>query len=272
MLIVGLLGQSNGLRLLVAHLHAQAAAGRRDRQVPVAQPADQVEGLARRLLERQPLRVGQHALLDGFAHLRRRPEEAVGGHQSLDALVRPLEVVRVHEEPQAALAIGEVGKHRPTQEFLPECLPESLHLAERLRVLRAALDVTDALPTELLLEIRLASPRRILPTLVREDLLRCPVRRDAARQRLHHQGRPLMVRQHPRHDEARVVVHEGCQVQPLVASEQKREDVRLPHLIRRCSLEAPRSVLALGHRLAGFDETRVVQDPPHLRLAHAQRL
>jgi hypothetical protein len=260
------------LRLLVSHLHAQAAAGRCDRQVPVAQTADQVEGLACRLLERQAPRVLGDALLDRLTHLRRRPEEAVGRHQALDALVRTLEVVRVHEESEASFAVREVGKHRPTQEFLPQCLPESLHLAQRLRMLRPALDVPNALPTKLLLEVRLPTPRRVLAPLVRQDLLRCPVRRDAAGQCLHHQHRPLMVRERPRHDEARVVIHEGCQVQPLVASEQKREDVRLPHLIGRRPLEATRPVLSLRGRLPRLDETRLVQDAAHLRLAHPQRL
>jgi hypothetical protein len=119
LLIDRLLRQSNRLGLFVTHLHAQAAAGRRDRQVPVAQPTDQVKRFARRLLERETLGVVRHALLDRLTHLRRRPEEAVGGHQTLDALMRALEVVRVHEEPEAPLAIGEVRKHRTAQKLLP---------------------------------------------------------------------------------------------------------------------------------------------------------
>jgi len=185
--------------------------------------------------------------------------------------VRPLEVVRVHEEPQPPLAVGVVGKHRAAQKLLPERLPEALHLAQRLRVLRTALDVTDPLTPQLLLEVRLAAPRRVLTSLVREDLLRRAVGGDAERERLHHQRRPLVVRQRPRHDEARVVVHEGCQVQPLVASQQKREDVRLPHLVGGCPLEAARAMLTCGRRLAGLQQTRLVQDPPHLCLAHTQR-
>jgi hypothetical protein len=41
--------------LLVAHLHAQPAAGRSDGQVPVAESPHQVEGLSRGLLEREAL-------------------------------------------------------------------------------------------------------------------------------------------------------------------------------------------------------------------------
>jgi hypothetical protein len=272
LLIGHLLGQSNRLRLLIPHLHAQPAAGRCNRQVSVSQAPHQVEGLARGLLHREACRVVRDALLDGGPHLRRRPEEAIGGHQPLDALVRALEVVRVDEKPQAAFAVGEVRKHRPTQEFLPERLPESLHLAERLRVLRTTLDVTDALAPQLLLEVRLAAPRRVLATLVGQNLLRRPVCRDAARQRLHHEHRALMVRQRPRHDEARVVVHEGCQVEPVMASQKEREDVRLPHLVGRRPLEAPGRVLSVRRWLSLLDEPRLVQDAAYLRLAHTDRL
>jgi hypothetical protein len=258
--------------LLVAHLHAQPAAGRSDGQVPVAQSPHQVEGLSRGLLERESLGIRGDGLLDRFADLRGRPEEAVRRHQPLDALVGALEVVRVHEEPQPTMTVGKVRKHRPAEKLLPERLPESLHLPQRLRVLRTALDVADALTPKLLLEVRLPSPRRVLAPLVGQDLLRRAVGRDATRQRLHHQRRPLVMRQRPRHQESRVVVHEGRQVQPLVASEQKRENVRLPHLVGRCPLETPRSVLALRRRRLRLDESRLVQDRAHLRLAHPETL
>ena len=102
----------DGLGLLVAELHLQPASRGGDGHVFVAQPADQVEGLHRRLLEREPQRVLLHVLLDGLAHLRCRAEEAVGRNESADALVRPLEVVGLDEERHAPLAVGEVGEHR----------------------------------------------------------------------------------------------------------------------------------------------------------------
>ena len=58
----------------------------------------------------------------------------------------------------------------------------------------------------------------------------------------------VLMRQCCRDEKARVVVHECRQVQALVASKQKREDVRLPHLIRRRALEAARPVLTLRCR------------------------
>ncbi len=139
-------------------------------------------------------------------------------------------------------------------------------------MLGPALDVADALPPQLLLKLRLPPPRRVLAPLVGQDLLRRPVRRDAPRQRLHHQRRALVVRQRVGDDVARVVVHEGRQVQPLVASEQKREDVRLPHLVGCRALEASRPVLARRRRLPRLEQPRVMQDRAHLCLAHPEPL
>lgn len=211
-------GELDRLRCRVAELHAQSGALRRDRQVSIAQPADQIEGLARLLLEGEPQRVVLDVLLDGGAYVRRRAEVPIGGHQSIDALMWPLEVVAVDEKPEPTSAVGEVREDGAREKLLPQGLPESLDLAERLRVLRAALDVADTLTTQLLLEVRLAAPRRVLPPLVRKDLLGRTVVGDPASQRLHHQHRALMVREGEGHDEARVVVHEGRQVQALVAT------------------------------------------------------
>src|SRR4051812_32974591 len=71
--------------------------------------------------------------------------------------------------------------------------------------------------------------------------------------------------------EATVVVHEHAHVQPLCAPQSKREDVRLPQLIRHRTFKSPGRVLARGRRLWRLDETLVVQNPPHLLLADSQR-
>lgn len=74
------------------------------------------------------------------------------------------------------------------------------------------------------------------------------------------------------HDEATVVVHEHAHVQPLGPAQPKREDVRLPQLIRRRPLEAPRPMLPLRRTRRGLDHSGLVQDPAHLLLADSQRL
>jgi hypothetical protein len=170
------------------------------------------------LLVRKPHRVALHAAFDRFAHLRRCAEEAIRRHETLQRLVRSLEVVCLHEEPQTPLAIREVRKHRSRQKLVPEGFPEALDLPECLRMLRAALHVMNPLAPKLLLEFSLASPRRVLATLVREDLSRHAKRSDRSPQRLHHEFGALMVRDHVRHEKARVVVHEGREVETFVAA------------------------------------------------------
>jgi hypothetical protein len=269
---VALLGQRDGL-LRVSHAHREPAPSRGDAQVLVPQPPHQIEWLARRLLLRQTNRVFRHCLLDGLAYVRSRPEVAVCRHQSLDALMRALEIVVLDKQLQPALAVREVREYRARKEFLPQRLPEAFDLAQGLRVLRPALAMRDALAPQFLLKSRGPAPGRVLPALIGQHLLGDPEAGDAALQRFHHQLRLLVVRQRMPHDEARVVVHEAAQVQPLVSPQEEGEDVRLPQLIRLCSLKAPgqmlprwRAHLRLGH------QPGLVQDAAHFGLGNAQPL
>jgi hypothetical protein len=79
-------------------LDLQAPAICRDREIAIAEPPDQVEGLLRRLLVRQTQRVLRHALFDRRPHLRRRAEEAVRRHQPRETLMGTLEIVAVHKQ------------------------------------------------------------------------------------------------------------------------------------------------------------------------------
>gem|GEM_PF-4177177 len=256
----------------VADLHGECARLRGDAEVLVAQPADQVEGLARRLRARQPECVRCDGGLDRRAYLRRGTKEAVGRHQPGQRLVWPLEVVVLDVEAEPAVAVSEVGEDGPRQELLPERLPEALDLAERLRVLRPALDVPDAVLTQRLLEGRLPAPGGVLPTLVGQDLLRRPVRGDPALEGLEDQARLLVVRQRVGDQVARVVVHERCHVQALVLAQEEGEDVRLPELVRCRPLEAARRMRARRRRRPLVDETLLVKDAPDDRLRHPQSL
>ena len=215
----------------------------------LTQTAHEVEGLSLRLLLRQRKRVVRHSLLDRLPHLRRGTEESIRRHRTPDPLVRTPEVVGLDEEGDAALAIVEVREDRPREKLLPQGLPEALDLAQGLRVVRPALDVPDALTAQLLLEVGVATPRHVLTPLVREDLPWRAVLRDPSRQRFQHQGRPLVVRQHQRHKVARVVVHEGRHVEAVMPPEEKRENVRLPELIRLRAFEAVLEWTRLGRSL-----------------------
>jgi len=261
-------------RLLpLPELHEDAAAGQGHRQVLLAKPPDQVEGRPRGPLTRQRHRVARHSPLDRLAHLRRRPEESIGRNQPADPLVRPAEVVRLDKQPDATLAVRVVRKYRAREKLLPQRLPEALDLSQRLRMVRTALQVLDPLTPKLLAKFRLATPGDVLAPLVREHLARRPVLRDPSCQSLHHQRRALMVRDHQRHQVPRVVVHERGHVQPLVSTQQKREDVRLPQLIRLGALKGSLRRLRLGRRRGHcLEHPFLVQNPPHRLLSNRQVL
>jgi hypothetical protein len=261
------------LGFFVADADTHAAVGRRDAQVAVAQPSHQVKRLARRLLAGQPQAVVDDRLLHRRAHLRRRLEVPVGRHQTFDSLMRALEVVGVDEELEPPLQVCEIGEDRLRQKLVPRRLPESLDLPQRHRVLRPALDVHDAFLPQQLLERRLTSPRRVLPPVVGQDFARPTEATHPTFERLDHERGFLVMRQRPPHDEARVVVHEAGQVHALVSAQQKREDVRLPHLVGLRPLETPRRfrpAITSGRRC--LDQPFFVQDPADRRLRNSQAL
>lgn len=220
----------------------------RDRQPLIAKLPDDIKRLARRLLEREPQLVLRDRALDLGAHVGRRFEEAIRGHESIERLVRPLEVVVADVVREPVLRVLHVREDRAAQKLVPQRLPEALDLAERLRMLRPTANVLDAHPRERFLELGLAAPHRVLTAVVGQHLRRLSIARDAALEGLHHERRLLVVRECVPHDEAAVVVHEHAHVQPLRAPQSKREDVRLPELVRRRALEAPRTVLAFSGR------------------------
>lgn len=114
-------------------------------------------------------------------------------------------------------------------------------------MMRAALHVVDALPTELFLEPRHAPPGSVLPALIGQDLPWRPIVGDTPGQGFHHKLAALVVGHDEAHEVARVVVQERGYVDPLVLAQQEREQIRLPELVGLGSLEALR--LGLGLRL-----------------------
>jgi hypothetical protein len=214
-----------------------------------AQAAHQVEGLPLGTFPGQGQGVRRHALLDRVPDLRRGPEEAVRGHRAPDALVWTPEVVGLHEKPDPPLTVLEIREDGAGQKLLPQRLPEALDLPQGLRVVRPALDVPDALAMKLGLEVGVPAPRHVLPALVGQDLTRRAVLCDPTRQRLQDQRSLLVVRHQQRDQIARVVVHESGDVQPVMATEQEREDVRLPELVRLRALEPVLGRTRFGDRL-----------------------
>lgn len=264
--MVELLRKGDG-GLFSAHADREGRSTRVDREIPIAEPAHEIEGLARGLLLRQAKRIGRDRRLDRRAHLRRGAEEAVRRRQALNPLVRALEVVVLNKERRAALAVIEVAKHRAGEKLLPHRLPEALDLAAGLRMMRAALDVPDALAAKLLFKARRAAPGRVLAPLVGQDLARRAVVGDAARKRLQHERAPLVMRHHQAHQVARVIVQERRHVHPLMAPKEKREEIRLPQLVGLGALEALRRRPRPGFRhRAFFDQALLLQHPAHRRV------
>jgi hypothetical protein len=192
------------------------------------------------LLAGEPQRILGHRRFDRLAHRRGRTKEPIRRRESLQCLMGALEVVVLHEQLHAALAILEVGKHRARQKLLPHRLPKALDLAAGLRMVWAALDVLDPVPTQLRLELRRAAPGRVLPSLVGENLPRRTVLRNAAGEGLQHQRAALVVRHREAHEVARVIIEKRRDIDPFVPAQQKRKKIRLPQLVRLGALEALR--------------------------------
>jgi hypothetical protein len=161
--------------------------------------------------------------------------------------VRTLEVVVLDEKAHPPLAVVEVRKDRPREKLLPHRLPEALDLPAGLRMVRPALHVPDAVAAQLFLKVRRAAPRRVLPSLVGQDLPRRAVLRNAPSQRLHHQRAALVMRHRQAHQVARVIVQKRRHIHPLVLAQQESKKIRLPELVRLSALEA--MLLGLRFRL-----------------------
>lgn len=256
----------------VADLYAKRTAGGRNAEVLVAEATDEIEGLLRGLLTREPQGVGLDLRFDGGADLGCRPKEAIGGHVPVDALVWPLEVVVLDEELRPSEAVREVGEHRLAQKLVPERLPEPFDLAERLWMLRPALAVRDAAAAKQLLKLGRAAPGSVLPPLIRQHLTWLAVFGDAAFERLDDEARLLMVCHRPRHQVPRVVVHEADEVHALMAPKLEREDVALPQLIGLGTLEPPLRLVTPLDVLALCEQAGLVQDPAHRGLRDTQAL
>jgi hypothetical protein len=256
----------------VADLDAQCTAGSGDAEVLIAEATDEVKRLLGWLLVRQSQRIGLDLRFDGRAHVSRRAKEAVGWHRSVDALVRTLKVVVLDEERDAPKRVGEVGKHRLAQKLFPQRLPEALDLSERLRVLRPTLAVVDAVAPQQLLELGLAAPSSVLPTLIGQHLARMAVLGDAALQRLDDEARLVVMSHRPRHQVSRVVVHEADNVDTLMSPQLEGEDVRLPELIRFRAFEPPNRLVTRRDHLAFDQQPFLVKDAAHRGLGDAEPL
>ena len=125
--------------------------------------------------QRHLLHVGLDPPFHRRPHLLLDREEPIRRTKPLDPLVRSLVVVVLDPVADSFLSTLEGVEPRPLQELLPDRFPEPLDLPERHRMMRRAAQVMDPVLGQLHLKTRLPVPRRVLPPVVREHLLRHPV-------------------------------------------------------------------------------------------------
>jgi len=185
--------------------------------------------------------------------------------------MRPLVIVILHPPAQALPRLLEGRKARPADEFFPDRLPEPLDLPKRLRMVRTAADMLDPVPCQFLLELGFPVPACILPPIVRQHLLGCPVRPNTSPEHLHQIVGRLAAEDLQGRDVTGMVVDEPDQVgiparpQPFGGPDSfpaklEGKDIALPHLIGRGTLEKAR-LRRVGRRLLLFrrDELFAVQ-------------
>jgi len=100
-------------RVLIPDSHIERCAARADGKRAVPELTCQVKRLPQRLLLRQAQCILGYLRLDARAHHTRRAEEPIRRRQAFEPLMRTLEVVVLEVQRHAALAVLEVGEHRP---------------------------------------------------------------------------------------------------------------------------------------------------------------
>ena len=204
-----------------------------------AHASDHVERLRRFPAQCKLERVLLDLLLDHFPELALDSEEPIRRTDPVDSLVGSFVVVELHPVGYALPGFLEVGELRTVQEVLEYRLPEPLDLPERHRMVWLAPDVFYSVLGKFHFKLRGAAPRRVLPPVVGEHLLRHAVFGHRLPVHFEHVLGGL-AREEPQSDDvSRMVVDEPDQIR-LPPAEPEREDVALPHLVRRRTLEKTR--------------------------------
>jgi hypothetical protein len=245
-------------RFLAIDEHLHAALLRPDHHRLLAQPPHHVEGALGLPAERELEDVLLDAALDDLPELLRDGKEAIRRAEPLQGLVGPAVVVVLHPEPHPLASRVEAVELGALQELLPDRLPEALDLAQGHGVMGPALQVVHAILAELGLEAGRAPPAGELPALVGEHLPGHAVLRHRPAVDLQHVLRRLAAEDVQPHHVAGVIVEEADEV-GVLAAQPEGEDVGLPELIRRGTLEEarPRGI-ALGFGARLFEELVLV--------------
>lgn len=174
------------LRLAAGQIHHQLVPLLPDDQVLVPEPTRQEKRFLGRVLFGQELLVLGDPRLHRVLHLVLHLVEPIGRHNPPDALVRPLEVVKLDPVADPLDGVLEGIEYGLLQKLLPKMAPKRLDLPERLRMMRPGTKVPDAVALQDLLEPGLPTPGGILPPVVREHLLGQAILADRALQNVAH--------------------------------------------------------------------------------------
>jgi hypothetical protein len=118
------------------------------RDLAITDLAEEEHRLAWLLIQRELELVLRELLLDRLAHHVLGAEEAIGGHQTAERLVRAEMVVMGDEVSHALARVGEVLRPHAVPELGADRLPQALALADRHRRVCAGHHVLDALAQE----------------------------------------------------------------------------------------------------------------------------
>jgi hypothetical protein len=201
--------------------------------------ADHVEGSSGFSPQRQLEQVFFDARFDGLAQLGSHFEESVSRAEAFDALMRPLVIVVLDPETDPLPRGIEAFKLGAAEELLPEGFPEAFDLAQRHGVMGPGLEVMRPVLVHLGLEAGGASPVDVFPAVVGEHLPGRLVFGRGDPEHLQHVFGGVAAEQVGADDEARVIVHEGDEI-GIASSQPEGEDIGLPELVGRRSLEEPR--------------------------------
>jgi hypothetical protein len=225
--------------------------------------ADHVEGSFGLAAQGHLQQVFLDAGLDGPAQLGLDLEEAIGGTQSADALMRALVVIILDPDLDALARGFKTFELRAGEELLPDAFPEALDLAQGHGMMRARFEVSDAILLQLGFETGGAAPGGVLSAIVGEHLFGRFELGDGLAIDFDHRLRGGTAEQIGADDKARVIIEERDDVS-VTAAQPEREDVRLPHLIGRGPLEETGSgeITPFGRSLLRH-EPGFVQFGPH---------
>ena len=172
--------------------------------------------------------------------------------------MRPPVVVVLHPQPHPFAGRLETVKLCSHQKLLPDGLPEAFDLAQGHGMMRSALNVVNAILTQLRLETGGPAPTRVLAALIREHFFGHAVLRHRPAVHLQHVLRRLAAKHVQPHHVTGVIVDKADEV-GVLASQPEGKDIGLPHLVGSRPLEEARlGWMALGLGLTFLEQLLLV--------------